>query len=75
MSGDSGHGFKMMPIVGQWVLNLLRDGRQVFSRWQFRQAQEKKGAEWGDAVSWRIGTTREIREVVDEQERMMKARL
>lgn len=75
LSGDSGHGFKMMPIVGQWVLDLLRDGRQVLSRWQFKQFQGKKGTDWGDAVSWRIGTTKEIREVVDEQERMMKARL
>ncbi|KAF2098801.1 oxygen oxidoreductase [Rhizodiscina lignyota] len=74
LSGDSGHGFKMMPIVGEWVLKLLRDGRQVRPRRQFRQTQ-KRDADWGNDVSWRIGTTKEIREVVEEQDRMVKARL
>jgi sarcosine oxidase/L-pipecolate oxidase len=75
LSGDSGHGFKMMPIVGEWVVKLLEDGRQVLRRWQWRQSQGKGGEAWGDAVSWRIGTTREIKEVIEEQNRAMKARL
>lgn len=75
LSGDSGHGFKMMPIVGSWVLDLLNDGRQKLPRWQWRQIDRKSSKDWGDAVSWRIGTTKEIREVVEERDRMLKARL
>jgi sarcosine oxidase/L-pipecolate oxidase len=76
LSGDSGHGFKMMPIVGEWVVKLLEDGRQVLPRWQWRGgSDEKRGKEWGDDVSWRIGTTREIREVIDEQDKAVRARL
>ncbi|ETI21005.1 hypothetical protein G647_07348 [Cladophialophora carrionii CBS 160.54] len=76
LSGDSGHGFKMMPIVGEWVVRLLEDGRQAQSRWQWRGSPEGKGGkEWGDDVSWRIGTTREIRDVIDEQDRAVRARL
>ncbi|EXJ55456.1 hypothetical protein A1O7_08383 [Cladophialophora yegresii CBS 114405] len=76
MSGDSGHGFKMMPIVGEWVVRLLGDGRQVQSRWQWKWIPEGKGSkDWGDDVSWRIGTTREIRDVIDERDRAVRARL
>jgi len=75
LSGDSGHGFKMMPIVGSWVLDLLRNGEQKLSRWQWRQTDGKTGKNWGDEVSWRIGTTKEIREVIEERARMVKARL
>jgi sarcosine oxidase/L-pipecolate oxidase len=75
LSGDSGHGFKMMPIVGEWVVKLLKDGKQNLSRWQWRQNQVKGGKEWGDDVSWRIGTTKEIKEVIEEQDRVVKARL
>ncbi|OAP59702.1 hypothetical protein AYL99_07000 [Fonsecaea erecta] len=48
MSGDSGHGFKMMPIVGHWAVKLLEDGRQVLSRWQWKQSQGRGGKQWGD---------------------------
>lgn len=75
MTGDSGHGFKMMPIVGKWALKLLEDGTQKLGRWRWKKTEGKGGKEWGDAVSWRIGTTREIQEVVGEKERMMRARL
>lgn len=74
LSGDSGHGFKMMPIVGQWVVKLLEDRKQVLPRWRWKTI-EKPGKAWGDEVSWRIGSTREIGEVIQEQKRMIKARL
>ncbi|KAM3070514.1 hypothetical protein ACMFMG_010335 [Clarireedia jacksonii] len=73
LTGDSGHGFKMMPIVGQWCLSLLKDGHQKLSRWQWRNEGARK--DWGDHVSWRIGTTKELSEVITEKERMAKARL
>ncbi len=64
------------PIVGEWVVKLLEDGKQPLPRWQWRHIQKGKGGkEWGDAVSWRIGTTREIEEVIEEQNRAVKARL
>ncbi|KAI1624421.1 oxygen oxidoreductase [Exophiala viscosa] len=75
LSGDSGHGFKMMPIVGEWVVRLLADGKQDLSRWRWKQVEGNGGKEWGDDVSWRIGTTKEIDEIAEEQDRMMKARL
>ncbi|KAK5102622.1 hypothetical protein LTS08_003422 [Lithohypha guttulata] len=75
LSGDSGHGFKMMPIVGSWVLDLLKDGHQKMKRWQWKKPEGENMAAWGDAVSWRIGTTREIGDVVQERDRMIRARL
>ena len=67
LSGDSGHGFKMMPVFGEWVLKLLQDGEQEKQRWAWKDG----GAESGD-VSWRIGKSREMEEVVRQ---MNKARL
>jgi sarcosine oxidase / L-pipecolate oxidase len=75
LSGDSGHGFKMMPVVGSWVMDLLEAGRQVLPRWQWRMKHEGEGKDWGDEVSWRIGKTKEISEVVMEQSRVVRARL
>ncbi|ETN39051.1 uncharacterized protein HMPREF1541_05273 [Cyphellophora europaea CBS 101466] len=75
LSGDSGHGFKMMPIVGSWVIKLLSDGHQSLKRWQWRAPKQGSAEDWGDEVSWRIGKTKEIREVIEERSRMLKARL
>ena len=75
LSGDSGHGFKMMPIVGSWVLDLLQAGQQKLPRWQWRAQIGGSGKAWGDAVSWRIGQTKEISEVIEEQKRLQRARL
>lgn len=67
LSGDSGHGFKMFPIVGRWVDNLLNeaDGRQSIKRWRWRVPKPKAEAE-SDDVSWRIGDVSEIRDVLAE---------
>ncbi|CAO2651314.1 Nn.00g096110.m01.CDS01 [Neocucurbitaria sp. VM-36] len=70
LTGDSGHGFKMFPIVGKWVNNLLNevDGKQSISRWRWRVPKPKpKGESFDDDVSWRIGNVREIRDVQDEE--------
>jgi sarcosine oxidase/L-pipecolate oxidase len=70
LSGDSGHGFKMFPIVGRWVHNLLTapDGKQSISRWRWRvPTQETKEESFDHDVSWRIGAVREIRDVQEQE--------
>jgi sarcosine oxidase/L-pipecolate oxidase len=69
LSGDSGHGFKMFPIVGRWVDSLLdsTDGKQSISRWRWRVPKPKpQGESFDDDVSWRIGDVRELRDIQEE---------
>lgn len=57
LSGDSGHGFKMMPIFGGFVTRLLNEGTQSQRKWRW-----KDGA--GDRASnWRGGASAEIASV------------
>ncbi|KAL8813532.1 MAG: hypothetical protein Q9200_000206 [Gallowayella weberi] len=74
LSGDSGHGFKMMPSFGKWVVDLLDHGRQNLARWRWRHT-DSRGQDWGTNVSWRIGTSREIRDLIDDKAKVIKARL
>lgn len=68
LSGDSGHGFKMMPIFGKWVVELLENGKQSIDRWQWK-TKDERGQSWGDSVSWRIGKSRELSDLIDEARR------
>ncbi|WAO92483.1 DAO domain-containing protein [Fusarium falciforme] len=72
LSGDSGHGFKMMPIFGKWVLDLVNNGKQKLQRWQWKDSEQ---AGWGNEVSWRVGTAKELHELEEESKRILKARL
>jgi sarcosine oxidase/L-pipecolate oxidase len=66
LSGDSGHGFKMFPIVGRWVASLLNEsaGTQSIKRWRWRISKPQvKGENFDDDVSWRIGDVRELRDI------------
>ncbi|KAF1834577.1 FAD dependent oxidoreductase [Decorospora gaudefroyi] len=75
LSGDSGHGFKMFPIVGRWVDSLLNsaDGKQSISRWRWRAPKPKaQGESFDDEVSWRIGDVRELRDIQREESAMSK---
>jgi sarcosine oxidase / L-pipecolate oxidase len=64
MSGDSGHGFKMFPIVGKWIVQLLASPTgQSNERWRWKDPKPKTGADWGSDVSWRIGNTTEYRDI------------
>ena len=74
LSGNSGHGFKMMPIVGKWVTELLAKGKQDEERWQWRTV-DTRGEDWAKAVSWRIGSTRELKDLISEKRRLESARL
>ncbi|KAF9880962.1 sarcosine oxidase [Colletotrichum karsti] len=74
LGGDSGHGFKMMPVFGKWVKQLLETSKQELPRWQWRTPKNKDD-NWGDAVSWRVGTVREMKDLIAENEAAPKARL
>ncbi|KAK9424125.1 putative FAD dependent oxidoreductase [Seiridium unicorne] len=64
LSGDSGHGFKMFPIVGKWTTALLASpGGQSNPRWRWKSPKPKTGGDWGSDVSWRIGNTTEFRDI------------
>jgi sarcosine oxidase / L-pipecolate oxidase len=65
LSGDSGHGFKMFPIVGEWIRNVLEapDGRQPVARWRWKEPQGDEGGNWGSDVSWRLGESREFADI------------
>ncbi|KAJ4410389.1 hypothetical protein N0V91_001873 [Didymella pomorum] len=65
LSGDSGHGFKMFPIVGSWVNNLLNapEGRQIEKRWQWRLKNPNEGGASQDDVSWRVGDVQELKDI------------
>ncbi|KAE8149159.1 sarcosine oxidase [Aspergillus avenaceus] len=60
-SGDSGHLFKMFPIAGQWVHQLLQGDGQSEARWRWKQKSDSKWA--GGDVSWRLGQTKEFAEI------------
>lgn len=59
-SGDSGHGFKMFPIVGSWIKALIEEGEQRESRWQWKADPEPEG-EYD--VSWRVGKVFDLGEL------------
>lgn len=65
LSGDSGHGFKMFPIFGSWVNNLLNapEGRQTERRWQWRTNKQTDDSASRDDVSWRVGDVQELRDI------------
>jgi sarcosine oxidase/L-pipecolate oxidase len=75
LSGDSGHGFKMMPVFGKWVVDLLSKGEQGLERWQWRDVPEGAEGGWGEAVSWRIGKERKLVELIEEKEKLIRAKL
>ncbi|KAK5108527.1 hypothetical protein LTR62_008267 [Meristemomyces frigidus] len=74
LSGDSGHGFKMMPVFGKWVVQLLGEGRQTEQRWQWR-ASTGTDANWGNSVSWRIGEGAELSDLIEAKSKLLRARL
>ncbi|KAG8672166.1 hypothetical protein FPOAC1_005428 [Fusarium poae] len=62
LSGDSGHGFKFFPIFGEWVKDLLESdkGEQPIARWRWKDRTGEKQGDWGGAVSWRLGNSKEL---------------
>lgn len=72
-SGDSGHAFKMLPIAGRWARDVLEKSEQGLDRWKWKNAPE------GDSndISWRIGTTKDVKDVKEwvGEETKLKSRL
>ncbi|KAK1723068.1 FAD dependent oxidoreductase [Colletotrichum acutatum] len=57
-TGDSGHGFKMLPVVGQWIKDLVEKGEQSIVRWKW-----KEGSDAGQNVSWRAGDVVDLKDI------------
>ena len=74
LSGDSGHGFKMMPVFGKWVVDIVEKGHQPLERWQWRNT-DLRGQNWGTAVSWRIGEGGVLQDLIKAKDKLIRARL
>lgn len=78
LAGDSGHGFKMVPIFGKWVTTLLKDGKQTIERWQWPTQPDDaqvRHEQWGNSVSWRVGEERELSDLMREKRARIQSKL
>jgi sarcosine oxidase/L-pipecolate oxidase len=57
--GDSGHAFKMFPIFGSWVADMVEKGQQVEERWRWKNAV----SDGKEDIDWRVGGVKDISEV------------
>jgi sarcosine oxidase/L-pipecolate oxidase len=64
----------MMPTLGKWVLRLMTAGTQTDTRWRWKDG-DTRSLDWAKAVSWRIGETRELKDLVADKKRQEQARL
>ncbi|OAG42697.1 hypothetical protein AYO21_02980 [Fonsecaea monophora] len=58
LSGDAGHGFKMLPIFGDFVRGLLEAGEQRLQKWKWKIPQQQNGI--AQQVAWRASKSREL---------------
>lgn len=56
-TGDSGHGFKMLPVVGTWIQKVIEEGRQSEDRWKWKNVTGAAGD-----ISWRTGVLYDLSE-------------
>ena len=57
--GDSGHAFKMLPIFGEWVADMVEKRIQVEKRWRWKTGN----SDGEEDIGWRIGGVKDISEV------------
>jgi len=57
--GDSGHAFKMLPVFGKWVADMVEKGGQIEKRWKWKEG----GSDGQEDTDWRIGGVKDISEV------------
>lgn len=56
-TGDSGHGYKMLPVAGRWIKKVIEEGAQSEARWRW------KDVSGGDEdISWRVGNLYDLGE-------------
>ena len=56
--GDSGHAFKMFPIIGKWVVDLVEAQTQKEKRWKWKT----KDSDGKEDIDWRVGGVTDIKE-------------
>ncbi|KAI1801190.1 FAD dependent oxidoreductase [Daldinia bambusicola] len=61
VTGDSAHAFKMLPILGKWVKEVVEKGRQDSARWRWKEGSDAASAD----ISWRVGQTTDFKDVKD----------
>ncbi|EFX03499.1 fructosyl amine: oxygen oxidoreductase [Grosmannia clavigera kw1407] len=44
-TGDSGHGFKMLPIAGKWIQEVAEKGHQDLPRWRWKEGADARAAD------------------------------
>ena len=57
LSGDSGHGFKMLPTFGEFTLDLLEAGAQEVGKWRWKHTVPPIDPE---NIGWRGSSTQEL---------------
>lgn len=62
-TGDSGHGFKMLPVFGGWVGNLLERGQQSTEKWQWKDVDVGTG-DLHEVKNWRHGGGKNLSDLV-----------
>ncbi|OAA65591.1 fructosyl amine: oxygen oxidoreductase [Niveomyces insectorum RCEF 264] len=63
-TGDAGHGFKMLPVVGKWIQATLEKGQQPRARWQWKTGTD------GTRTKWRSGTIQDLKDARPAQARL-----
>lgn len=69
LDGDSGHGFKMATISGNWVTELIAKGKQDETRSQWLTVTEYV-SQWGDSVNWKEGQGAEWGELIGRESKV-----
>lgn len=70
LSGDSGHGFKMFPVFGSWVKDLLESAsqKQTIARWKWKHRDSN--LEGKEDISWRVGAVTEFAQITPSKSKL-----